>query len=177
MSSTFLYPIIALLIIAIVAVLLRPGHEDHTSETRNRQEFADGLWESQGLSLAERILDPADYFWLRDELGFPSLAESLRRHRKHLALQWLNAVRSSFSEMVRTPEAASHSRTGAETPESWQLLRQTLRFHLLLGYAILVVRCFGPYHRLIPSFTWMGSPWGALPQSEMDRTSSLRRSA
>lgn len=176
MSPAFLYPIIALLIIAIVALLLRPSRGDYAPET-NRQEFADGLWESQGLSLAERILDPADYFWLRDELGFPSLAESLRRHRKHLALKWLNAVRSSFSEMVRTPEAASHSRTGGETPESWHLLRLTLRFHLLLGYAILVVRLFGPYHRLIPSLNWMGSPWRTLPQRDLDRGPSLRRSA
>ena len=177
MSSAFLYPIIALLIIAIVALLLRPSRHDYAPERNSRQEFANGLWESQGLSLAERILDPADYFWLRDELGFPSLAESLRHHRKHLALKWLNAVRSSFSEVVRTPEAASHSWTGGETPESWQLLRLTLRFHLLLGYAIFVVRFFGPYHRLIPSFTWMGSRWGALPQSEVERGPSLRRSA
>lgn len=177
MSPAFLYSTIAILIIAIVALLLRPSGDDYAPERNSRQEFANGLWESHGLSLAERILDPADYFWLRDELRFPHLAASLRHHRQHLALQWLNAVRSSFSEMVRTPEAPSHSRTGGETPQSWQLLRLTLRFHLLLGYAILVVRCFGPYHRLIPSFGWMGSPWKALPQSEMDRGSSLRRSA
>lgn len=177
MTTAFLYSIIALLIIAFVTLLLRPSHEDDPPETNNRQELANGLWESQGLSLAERILDPADYFWVRDELGFPHLAESLRHHRKHLALKWLNAVRSSFSEVVRTPEAGPQPQTGGETPESWQLLRLTLRFHLVLGYAILVVRFFGPYHRLIPSFTWMGSPWGTLSQSDLDRGSSLRRSA
>lgn len=177
MTVAFLYSTIAILIIAIVALLLRPVQEADAPETNQRQELANGLWESPGLSLAERILDPADYLWLRDELRFPNLAESLRHHRQHLALEWLNAVRSSFSEMVRIPEAASHSQVGGETPQSWQLLRLTLRFHLLLGYAIFVVRCFGPYHRLIPSFGWMGSPWKALPPGDLDRGSSLRRSS
>lgn len=177
MTIAFLYSIIALLTIAVVALLLRRSHGHDAPETHSRQEFANGLWESQGLGLAERILDPSDYFWLRDELGFPALAESLRDHRRHLALKWLNAVRSSFSEVVRTPEAASPSRTIGDTADSWQLLGATLRFHLLLSYAIVVVRFFGPYHRLIPSFTWMGSPWRVLPQSELERGSGLRRSA
>ncbi len=177
MTVALLYCIVAFLIIAIVALLLRPSRDDYALERDSRQDPAPGLWESHGLSLAERILDPADYLWLRDELRFPHLAESLRHHRQHLALKWLNAVRSSFSEMVRTPEAVSHSRVGGETPESWQLLRLTLRFHLLLSYAIFVVRCFGPYHRLIPSFGWMGSPWKALPPGDLDRGSRLRRSA
>ncbi len=177
MTTAFLYSIIALLTVAIVTLLLRRSHEDDSPEADSRQEFSHGLWESQGLGLAERILDPSDYFWLRDELGFPALAESLRRHRQHLALKWLKAVRSSFSEVVRTPEAASQFRTAGDTADSWQLLLVTLRFHLLLNYAVLVVRFFGPYHRLIPSFTWMGSQWGTLLQSELGRTSSLRRSA
>ncbi len=173
----YLYSIIAILTVIVVALLLRARREDGFSEIETSQESVEGFWEGPGVELAERIFSPTDYYWLRNELRYPTLAESLRRHRKHLALKWLNAVRSSFSEMVRTPEPASHSRTGGETPESWQLLRLTLRFHLLLSYAILVVRLFGPYHRLIPSFTWVGSPWGVLPQREMERGPSFRRSA
>ena len=166
MTTAFLYSIIALLIIVVVALLLRPGREDAASEDKISQEHVAGLWEGLGLSLAERILDPTDYYWLRDELGFPSLAESLRHKRQHLALKWLKAVRSSFNEMVRTPEPISQGRTPSGTEGSWQLLRLTLRFHLFLSYAFFVVRFFGPYHRLIPSLRWTQWPGSAQPQSE-----------
>jgi hypothetical protein len=38
------------------------------------------------------------------------------------------------------------------------MLWLTLRFQFLLSYALLVVRLFGPYHRLLPSFTWVPFP-------------------
>lgn len=166
MTTAFLYSIIALLIIVVVALLSRPRREDAAAEDKISQEHVAGLWEGLGLSLAERILDPSDYYWLRDDLGFISLAESLRRNRQRLALKWLIAVRSSFNEMVRTPEPISPGRTPNGTEGSWQLLRLTLRFHLFLSYAFFVVRFFGPYHRLIPSLGWMHFPWSALPHGE-----------
>jgi hypothetical protein len=167
MTAAFTYSALALAIIVVVALLVHSSHagpEVYHDEVE--QEYLHGLWEGRGLSLAERILDPSDYLWLRDELGFPALAESLRRSRQHLTLKWLKAVRRSFSEMVRTPEPVSHARTADGTQASWQLLRLTLRFHLLLSYAFLVVRFFGPYHRLIPSLGWMHLPWSPQPHRE-----------
>jgi hypothetical protein len=31
----------------------------------------------------------------------------------------------------------------------------TGRFQILVSYALFVVKLFGPYHRLIPSFSWV----------------------
>ena len=157
MSVALAYSVIAVLIILVVALLLRPSHEGAAADTDISGEHVRGLWDTPGLILAERILDPADYLWLREELGFPELGRALRRSRQQMALKWLKAVRRSFHELVRTPEPSlPHSATG-DTRASWELLRLTLRFHLILGYAFLVVRFFGPYHRLVPSFGWMHS--------------------
>jgi hypothetical protein len=176
MSPASLYSIIALLTIVIVALLLRPGRDASPAGRARDTISAEGLWDSAGLSLAERILDPADYYWLRDELGFPTLAESLREHRKRLALDWLKAVRRSFVEMVRTPESLAPGSPEAGKQESWELLRITLRFHFFLIYALLVVRFFGPYHRLIPSLGWAERPWSALLHSQPFGASPSRRS-
>jgi hypothetical protein len=157
MNIALTYSVTAVLIILVVALLLRPSREGAAADTDISGEHVRGLWDAPGLILAERILDPADYLWLREELGFPELGRALRRSRQQMALKWLKAVRRSFHELVRTPEPSlPHSATG-DTRASWELLRLTLRFHLVLGYAFLVVRFFGPYHRLVPSFGWMHS--------------------
>jgi hypothetical protein len=166
MTAAFIYVLIAGGIIVIVALLLRPSREGGSTGAEIRAEHVRRLSDGPALSAAERIFDPADYLWLRDELGFPSLAESLRRNRQRLALKWLKAVRRSFNEIVRTPEPLSPDGTARGTQEGWQLLRLTLRFHLLLSYAFLVVRFFGPYHRLIPSLRWTQWPASAHPQGE-----------
>jgi hypothetical protein len=44
---------------------------------------------------------------------------------------------------------------------SWHMLWLTVRFQFLLSYALLVVKLFGLYHRLMPSFTWIPFPRGA----------------
>ncbi len=177
MTTAFLYSILALLIIVVVALLVRAsGTGAGAQPEEDEQEDFHGLGEGSGLILGERILDPADYFWLRDELGFTDLAESLRRNRQHLTLKWLNALRRSFNEIVRTPEPLSPDGTASGTQEGWQLLRLTLRFHFLLSYAILVVRFFGPYHRLIPSWGWTQVPWSAVPQAEPHGGSRVKRS-
>jgi len=167
MTTAYFYSIIALLIIVVVALLVRASDTGGGAQPEDDgQEDLQGLGEGSGLTLSERILDPSDYLWLRDELGFPDLAESLRRNRQHLTLKWLKALRLSFNEIVRTPEPLSPDGTASGTQEGWQLLRLTLRFHLLLSYAFLVVRFFGPYHRLIPSLGWLQLPWSSQPHRE-----------
>jgi hypothetical protein len=155
MSSLLAYSIIALLVVIVAALLLRPRYKSAGAETEISKEYAEGLWDGPGWILAERIFDSSDYLWLRDELRFPQLAEALVHSRRQMAIKWLRAVRKSFDELVRTPEPLLPSGAPSDAPGSWELLRLTLRFHLILGYAFLVVRFFGPYHRLVPAFGWM----------------------
>lgn len=155
MSSLLAYSIIALLVVIVAALLLRPRYENASAEPGIGDEYVKGLWVGPGWSLAERIFDSSDYLWLRDELGFPQLAEALTRSRQQMAIKWLKAVRRSFDELVRTPEPLPSPSATRDTYGSWELLRATLRFHLVLGYAFFVVRFFGPYHRLVPAFGWM----------------------
>jgi hypothetical protein len=149
--------------IAIVFLLLVLGVMARTNSTDPDESVAeDGLASHLGqagwLDLSERIFDPSDVRWLREDLAFPKLADSLSGTRKQLAVRWLRALKASFDELVRTPDFAL-----GETPEtasvaSWKMLWLTLRFQFLLSYALLVVRLFGPYHRLIPSFDWAPFP-------------------
>jgi hypothetical protein len=157
MTTALLYALIAMGTIVIVGLLLRPNRERAAADTEISGKCARGLWDGSGLSLAERILDPADYLWLRDELGFPQLARALARSRRQMALKWLKAARRSFDELVRTPEPGPVGGPPSGTAENWQLLRLTLRFHLVLGYAFLVVWFCGPYHRLILPIGWVQS--------------------
>ena len=155
MTSVLVYSAIGILIAVLVALLLRQIEGRGAARTEVDPYYVKGLWEGPGLSLAERILDPTDYLWLREELGFPGLARALRLSHQQMALKWLKAVRRSFDELVRTPEPALPGGATSDARGSWELLRLTLRFHLILGYAFLVVRFFGPYHRLVPSFGWV----------------------
>lgn len=172
MSAAYLYSVIGILIIILAIILVRHGYEGATAEIEVERDYAQDRWDGECLSLAERIFDPADYLWLRDELGFPQLARALARSRKQLALRWLKALRRSFDELVRVPEPvrAEGSTNGASA--TWQLLWLTLRFHLLLSYALLVVRIFGPYYSLLPSLGWMHSLSLSGDRKEHYRTTS-----
>ncbi len=154
MTELALYTAVALLTLIVVALLVRQNqsHEPAAREQHLIEDFSDDSW----LSLAERIFDPADCLWLRDELGFPALAKTLARSRQQMALRWLRAARLSFEALLRLPEplAAGGSVPGG-SPPSWRLLWMTLRLHGLLAYATLVARLFGPYHRLVPSLRWL----------------------
>ena len=165
MNSLLAYAIIALLVIILAALLLRRRRESVTAAELS-EECPEGLWDGAGWILAERIFDSSDYLWLRDELRFPELAKSFARSRRRMAIKWLKAVRRSFDELARTPEPVLPNRMAADAPGSWELLRLTLRFHLILGYAFLVVRFFGPYHSLVPSFGWMRWLPGTHPPQE-----------
>jgi len=157
MTAVLTYSAIALLMLAVVVLLARPRQAGPIQEIEICSDEGGASWEGPDLSLAERIFDRTDYLWLRDQVGFAPLAESLLRSRTQMALQWLRAVRRSFDKLVRTPATPPGTHNPAAARESLNLLRLTLRFHLIIGYAILVVRLFGPYHRLIPSFGWMPS--------------------
>jgi len=147
MTTLVLYVAIAFLIVILATVLARPGE---SAETEPERDYILDLSDERGSRLAERIFDPSDFFWLRDDVRYPELAAALARARQQLALRWLKALRRSVEELARIPEPTAAS--AADRPAaSWQLLWLTLRFHLLLSYALLVVRLFGPYHRLVPS--------------------------
>ena len=96
-----------------------------------------------------------------EELAFPKLAKALTLGRKRLAIRWLEALQASFDEVVRAPEFAPSEAPEAISPGSWQMLWLTIRFKLLVSYALFVVKMFGPYHRLIPSFSWVPFPQGS----------------
>ena len=151
--NTVLHVLVAILTIVVVFLLLRAGHAGRVVRDVD-EAFLEGLWEGECLSVVERIFDPRDYRWLRDKLGSAPEAESLRRARQRLALAWLKAMRRSFVELVRTPELPAAEHASGEVERGWRTLWLTLRFHLLVTYASLIVRTFGPYHRLVP-FGWM----------------------
>jgi len=153
MTAALLYSAIALAVLLLAVVLLRPWAEPARGEAEiDLEEDAQGLLAESSVRLVERVFDPRDYRWLRDEIGLPDLARSLAQARRQLALKWLRALRRSFAESLRTPQPPEASLD--EVPGSWRLLWLTLRFHFLLSYALWVVRFFGPYHRLIPSLDW-----------------------
>ncbi len=157
MTEIVIYSAISLAIVFLAGRLVRRSARDDLLEASPGRDLARGVLDGSPLSLAERIFDPADYLWLRDKVCFSHLARILLRSRKQLALRWLKALRTSFDDVVRAPEPVSCKSSTNNAFQSWQLLWLILRFHFLLGYAMLVVRVFGPYHRLVPSLGWIGS--------------------
>jgi hypothetical protein len=169
MTELVIYTLIALAVLVLTVSLVRIGPRHVTEESEQATEPyrpREGI-NASFLQLGDKIFDPRDYRWLRYELSLPGAAEDLARHRQRLATEWLESLRNSFQELVRTPEPAATS-AGREFPSSsWRLLWLTLRFHFLVSYALFVVRFFGPYHLLIPSFGWMDClPRWALHEEE-----------
>ena len=156
---TFILPyvVIAVLILAIAVMLARQDHSPIDVETETGKEFNRNLLEKSCLDLAERIFDPADYRWLRDDLCFPQAARALARHRKEMALRWLRGMRSSFNELVREPLPIGEMGGPDEGLPGWAMAFHTLRFHAMLSFAMIMVWTFGPYHGIVPSFNWL---WG-----------------
>jgi hypothetical protein len=149
------YLVIAVAVLGLAVWLVHEKPEREPWEAED--DFAAGCLSNPSfLNLSRRVFDPTDYRWLRDELCFPQAAEVLARDRKRLALKWLRALRRQFKELVRLPEPAPDG-SAAGAASGWQLLGLTLRFQLLLAYAILVVRLFGPYHRLVLPLAWVHS--------------------
>ncbi len=153
---TSIYTIVAILIVVLTVLLVRQSQREGSSDEDARKDYLRDLCDGPSLHLAERIFDPGDYLWLRDEVRHPGLARALGRSRQQMAVRWLQAVRRSFDDFVSTPQPLPESNLG-EVPSPWHLLWLTLRFHFLLRYAMLVVRVFGPYHRLVPPLKWIPS--------------------
>jgi len=154
MTALFVYILIAILILVVLAWLARETQTSEPGDAATRQYALMPPGNGQFLKISDRIFDSGDFLWLRDAVGRPDLARTLARSRQRLAVQWLEILKDSFHELVRTPEPASLQGNANPGPGSWELLWLTVRFHLLLAYALLAVRIFGPYHRLVPFPNW-----------------------
>jgi hypothetical protein len=168
MTELVFYTLIALAALVLTVSLARAGMRRVTEDSLQAAEpRCHAVADASFLQLGDKIFDPQDYRWLRHGLSFPGAAEELARHRRKLATEWLKTLRNSFQEMVRMPESDSGDSASESALSSWRLLWLTLRFQFLVGYALFVVRFFGPYHQLIPSFAWMDSlPRLALREEE-----------
>jgi hypothetical protein len=153
--TTIIYAAIAIAFLIMVIGFLRKPLADDLDETSAGKRYAPKVGNGRWLDLSERIFDPSDARWLEEELAFPKLAQDLILERKRLAICWLQFLQASFDDLVRTPEIATSGDPEESSAGSWQLLWLTLRFKFLVSYALVVVRLFGPYHRLIPSFAWV----------------------
>jgi hypothetical protein len=153
--TLLIYAGIAIAFLGMVLALLLRARSENTDEGVPEKDYAPCVDEARWLNLSECIFNPADARWLRDELSFPGLALSLTRARQQLAIQWLKALQASFNTLVRTTALSPLENPGANSMEGWRLLWLTVRFQFLLSYALMIVKFFGPYHRLIPSFAWV----------------------
>jgi len=150
-----IYAAIAVAFLIVVLGLFRKTRSQVADESLLDNRSAPGFENGNWLHLSERIFDPSDARWLAEELGLPDLASALVLERKRLAIFWLEALRASFDQLVRTPEFSPSEVSVGSSDGNWKMLWQTFRFKVAISYALLVVRLFGPYHRLIPSFSWI----------------------
>jgi hypothetical protein len=166
---TLLDAAIAIAFLILVIGFLRKPLLDDPDEALTEKSYAPSVGDGRWLDLSERIFDPSDARWLAEELAFPKLAKALILERRRLAIRWLKALQASFDELVRTPQVVPGETAEAASAGSWRMLWLTIRFKLLVTYALIVVRLFGPYHRLMPSISW-------IPFSR-ESDSSFRRAA
>ena len=150
-----IYAAVAIAFLMLVIGFLRKPLLDDPDEALTQKSYAPSVGNGRWLDLSERIFDPSDARWLAEELAFPKLAKALVLERRRLAIRWLKALQASFDEIVRTPEILPSDPAAADSAGSWRMLWLTVRFKLLVSYALLVVRLFGPYHRLMPSIAWI----------------------
>jgi len=148
------YAAIAIVFLLSVLGWIRRRRPSDSGERPPDNHFAPSSENGRWLDLSERIFDPSDARWLAEELAFPKLAEELVLERKRMAVRWLETLKESFNEIVRTPALTAGELPEVNSRGSWHMLWLTLRFQLLVSYALLLVRVFGPYHRLIPSVSW-----------------------
>jgi hypothetical protein len=164
MNAALAYAIIAVLVVILAGVLVRQRQKDDGLALDAARDRPWDLLDASGMRVAERIFDSSDYFWLRDEIRHPQLARALLLSRRQMAVRWLKSLRRSFDDFVASPDSLFDSDAGLpDQPDGRRLLWLTIRFHLLLAYALLVVRLFGPYHTLIPSFRWINLLPGVSP--------------
>lgn len=167
---TLIYAALAITFLIVVLGLLRKPKPHDLDETTEEKPSAPSIGNGRWLDLSERIFDPSDARWLEEELAFPKLANALMLDRKQLAIRWLEALQASFHELVCTPESAPRSESETKPADGWRMLWLTVRFKFLVSYALFIVKLFGPYHRLIPSFAWVPFSQGGrrtVPQTAM----------
>jgi hypothetical protein len=152
---TLIYAVIAIAFLLLILGLFRKTRPLESDGRMLDSPPAPSIGNGRWLGLSERIFDPSDARWLAEELALPNLAKSLSLERKRLAIYWLETLQASFDEVVRTPELNPSEVPAASSARSWQMLWLTIRFKFLVSYALVMVRLFGPYHRLIPSFSWL----------------------
>jgi hypothetical protein len=150
-----IYAAIAIAFLILVLHLFGKTRSHEPDERMPDNQFASSGGNGRLLYLSERIFDPSDARWIAEELAFPKLAEALMLGRKRLAIRWLETLQASFDDMVRTPELIPSELPEASSAGSWQMLWLTVRFKFLVSYALIMVKLFGPYHRLVPSFSWL----------------------
>lgn len=155
--NILIYPALAIAFLILAIKYLRKPMSGEPEETHPEKRRAPSMGDGHWLDLSERIFDPSDARWLAEELAFPKLAAALEIERKRLAIRWLETLRSSFEDFVRTPDLELGDAAEASSVESLRMLWMTMRFKFLIFYALCVVRAVGPYHRLIPSFSWVPS--------------------
>jgi hypothetical protein len=153
--TPFVYVAISIAFLILVLGLFRKTRPKEFEEWQSTNYPTPSAGNGGWVHLSERIFDPSDARWLEEELGFPKLAKILMIERQRLAIHWLEALRASFDELVRTPEFSPGEALEAGSVGSWQMLWLTFRFKTSISYALLVVKSFGPYHRLIPTFSWV----------------------
>jgi len=150
-----IYGAIAIAFLILVIGFVRKSLNQEPEEAQTEASYAPRVGNGRWLALSERIFDPCDARWLAEELAFPKLAKALTLDRRRLAIHWLEALQGSFDQLIRTPVFAANGGLDPSGVTSWRMLWLTLRFKLLVSYALFVVKVFGPYHRLIPSFSWV----------------------
>ncbi len=152
MMLTIVYTIIAAFVFLLVALWARQTLRGEPTEVAVEEEDVEGLLDGLGIALAEQVFDSTDYIWLRDSIGLPHLARELAHSRKQLALRWLKNLHGLFNRLLRTP--LDFCETGRGGSQKRKVFWLTLRFHFFWVYALVVVRLFGPYHRLVPALNW-----------------------
>jgi hypothetical protein len=155
MIALIIYATLAVAFLILVVSLLRKPAPQGIDEVVEEKSYCPSVSNGRWLDLSERIFDPSDARWLEEELAFPKLAYALMLDRKQLAIRWLETLQASFDELVRTPEIAPSSESEAKLAGGWHMLWLIVRFKFLVSYALFIVKLFGPYHRLIPSFAWV----------------------
>lgn len=153
---TLVYIAIAVAFLALVLGFIRKTRRHDPNDALMEKSYAPVIGSGRWLDLSQRIFDPSDARWLQEELAFPKLAKALALGRKQLAIRWLETLQASFDDLVRTPEFTPSELSANSSAAAWQMLWLTIRFKLLLSYALVVVKLFGPYYpHLIPSFNWV----------------------
>jgi hypothetical protein len=152
---TLIYASIAIVFLLLILGLRHKPQSQDSEEALSVKVSTPSINHGRWLDLSERIFDPSDACWLAEELAFPKLAKALTIERRRLAIRWLESLQASFNDVVRTPELVVHDTPTEASPGSWRMLWLTVRFKVFVSYALLVVKLFGPYHRLMPSFSWI----------------------